>query len=42
MAINKKEVGKLILRSKENKKPSISVRKPAPNRNNKETDLGYK
>lgn len=41
MAINKKEVGKLILKSKENKKPSISVRKPAPKNNNKDIDLGF-
>lgn len=41
MAINNKEVTKLILKSKNNKKPSISVRKPtAPTK--KETDLGYK
>lgn len=40
MAISKKEVNKLILRAKNNKKPSISVRKPAP-KNNKVTDLGY-
>ena len=42
MAINKKEVNKLILKSKENKKPSISIRKPASKNNNKtEIDLGF-
>ena len=41
MAINKKEVSKLILKSKENKKPSISVRKPTTTKNNN-IDLGYK
>ena len=41
MAISKKEVNKLILKAKNNKKPSISVRKPAP-KVNKVTDLGYK
>ena len=40
MAISKKEVNKLILRAKNNKKPSISVIKPAP-KDNKVTDLGY-
>ena len=40
MAINKKEVNKLILKSKENKKPSMGIRKPAPKQNNK-IDLGY-
>lgn len=42
MAINKKEVNKLILKAKENKKPSISVRKPAPKTTNKNIDLGFK
>ena len=42
MAINKKEVNKLILRAKENKKPSISVRKPTPKTTNKDIDLGFK
>lgn len=41
MAINKKEVGKLILKSKENKKPSISVRKPTATKK-QNIDLGYK
>lgn len=40
MAINKKEVSKLILKSKENKKPSISVRKPTPKNNKKEINFG--
>lgn len=40
MAINKKEVNKLILRSKETKKPSISVRKPNPKNNKKEINFG--
>lgn len=40
MAINKKEVGRLILKSKENKKPTLSVRKPAPKKN-KDIDLGF-
>ena len=42
MAINKKEVNKLILKAKENKKPSISVRKPTPKATNKNIDLGFK
>ena len=42
MAINKKEVNKLILKAKENKKPSISVRKPTPKTTNKDIDLGFK
>lgn len=42
MAINKKEVNKLILKAKENKKPSISVRKPTPKTTNKNIDLGFK
>ena len=42
MAINKKEVNKLILKAKENKKPSISVRKPTPKITNKDIDLGFK
>ena len=41
MAINKKEVGKLILKSKENKKPSMNIRKPATKQSNN-IDLGYK
>ena len=41
MAINKKEVSKLILKSKENKKPSISIRKPAPTKKNNNIDLGF-
>ena len=40
MAINKKEVNKLILKSKETKKPSISVRKPTPKNNKKEINFG--
>lgn len=40
MAISKKEVNKLILKSKENKKPSMSIKRAAPKTNN--TDLGYK
>lgn len=42
MAINKKEVNKLILKAKENKKPSISVRKPTPKTTNNNIDLGFK
>lgn len=42
MAINNKEVTKLVLKAKNNKKPSISVRKPAAIKTNKQTDLGYK
>ena len=41
MAINTKEVNKLILKSKENKKPSISIRKPAPKQNKDNIDLGF-
>lgn len=41
MAINTKEVNKLILKSKENKKPSISIRKPAPKKNKDNIDLGF-
>lgn len=40
MAINKKEVNKLVLKSKEAKKPSISVRKPTPKNKNKEINFG--
>lgn len=40
MAINKKEVSKLVLKSKETKKPSISVRKPSPKNNKKEINFG--
>ena len=40
MAINKKEVNKLVLKSKETKKPSISVRKPSPKNNKKEINFG--
>ena len=40
MAINNKEVTKLILKAKNNKKPSVTVRKPAT-KVNKDTDLGY-
>lgn len=41
MAINTKEVNKLILKSKETKKPSISVRKPAPKKDKDNIDLGF-
>lgn len=41
MAINKKEVNKLILKSKESKKPAISVRKPAPKKDKNNIDLGF-
>ena len=41
MAINKKEVSKLVLKSKNNKKPAMSVRKPAPKQNSTNIDLGY-
>lgn len=41
MAVNKKEVSKLILKSKETKKPSISVRKPFSKKNNKDIDFGF-
>ena len=41
MAVNKKEVSKLILKSKETKKPSISVRKPSSKKNNKDIDFGF-
>ncbi|WP_291625561.1 hypothetical protein [Clostridium sp.] len=40
MAINNEKVNKLILKSKQNKKPSISVKKPTVNKN-KDIDLGY-
>lgn len=40
MAINKKEVGRLILKSKDTKKPTMSVRKPAPKKD-KNIDLGF-
>ena len=40
MAINKKEVSKLILKSKDSKKPTMSVRKPAPKKD-KDIDLGF-
>ena len=40
MAINNKEVTKLVLRAKNNKKTSVTVRKVAT-KNNKDTDLGY-
>ena len=40
MAINKKEVNKLVLKSKETKKASISVRKPSPKNNKKEINFG--
>ena len=40
MAINKKEVSKLILKSKDNKKPTMSVRRPAPKKD-KNLDLGF-
>ena len=40
MAINKKEVNKLVLKSKEAKKPSISVRKPTPKNKNIEIIFG--
>lgn len=40
MAINKKEVSKLVLKSKEAKKPSISVRKPTPKNKSKEINFG--
>lgn len=40
MAINKKEVGRLILKSKDTKKPTMSVRKPAPKKD-KDIDLGF-
>lgn len=39
MAINKKQVGKLILKSKETKKPSMSIKRTTPK--TKTTDLGY-
>lgn len=42
MAINKKEVSKLILKAKENKKPTMSIKRPAVTKSNKEVDLGYK
>lgn len=41
MAVNKKEVSKLILKSKETKKPSISVRKPSSKKNSKDIDFGF-
>ena len=41
MAINKKEVNKLILKSKETKKPSMSIKKPTVTKT-KNVDLGYK
>lgn len=40
MAINNEKVNKLILKSKQSKKPSISVKKPATNKH-KDIDLGY-
>lgn len=39
MAINKKQVNKLILKSKETKKPSMSIKRTTPK--TKTTDLGY-
>ena len=40
MAINNEKVNKLILKSKQSKKPSISVKKPTVNKH-KDIDLGY-
>lgn len=41
MAINNEKVNKLILKSKENKKSTISVRKPETKHKSKEIDFGY-
>ena len=41
MAINNEKVNKLILKSKENKKSTISVRKPETKHKGKEIDFGY-
>lgn len=42
MAINKKEVNKLILKAKENKKPAMSIKRPSVQKTKNNLDLGYK
>lgn len=42
MAINKKEVSKLVLKAKENKKAAMSIKRPTVKKTNNNVDLGYK